>query len=61
LVKRTYNTPTVDKLSFCYRDQVVAASGVQSYEAPVEEDYPMDIGSILNRVFTDSSKYIDIC
>ena len=26
-VKRTYETPKVDKLAFNYRDQVVAASG----------------------------------
>ena len=26
-MKRTYETPMVEKLAFCYRDQVVAASG----------------------------------
>ena len=26
-MKRVYETPMVEKLAFCYRDQVVAASG----------------------------------
>lgn len=26
-MKRVYETPVVEKISFCYRDQVVVASG----------------------------------
>ena len=34
-MKRTYETPIAEKLAFCYRDQVVAASGTNVAEEVV--------------------------
>ena len=35
-MKKTYTTPTIEKIAFRYRDQVVAASGVEKVTCELE-------------------------
>ena len=52
-MKRAYETPMAEKLAFCYRDQVVAASGEETAqsEAPTTNQQPSlneIIGGVVN-------------
>lgn len=45
-MKKAYETPSVEKIAFNYRDQVVAASGDEN-NGSTQEDW----GDILGRIF----------
>lgn len=50
-MKKTYETPTVDKIAFRYRDQVVAASGTLNSGAPEwDGDNPSTGEVIIGRI-----------
>lgn len=50
MMKRAYETPTVEKSSFRYRDQVVAASGVPGTGALDQGDTPSTGEQIIGRI-----------
>ena len=41
-MKKTYEAPTVEVVEFKYRDQVVAASGINSHECHVKYTHSND-------------------
>ena len=49
-MKRPYETPTVDKIAFRYRDQVVAASGVPVTGALDQGNTPSTGEQIIGRI-----------
>ena len=49
-MKKTYETPTVDKIAFRYRDQVVAASGTLNSGAPDQGNTPSTGEQIIGRI-----------
>lgn len=49
-MKKLYEPPTVEKISFRYRDQVVAASGVQGTGAPDQGDTPSTGEQLIGRI-----------
>lgn len=49
-MKKTYETPTVEKISFRYRDQVVAASGMAGTDALDPGDAPSTGEQIIGRI-----------
>ena len=49
-MKKTYETPTVEKISFRYRDQVVAASGTLNSGAPDQGNTPSTGEQIIGRI-----------
>lgn len=52
-MKKVYETPTVEKISFRYRDQVVAASGVPGTDALDQGDAPSTGEQIIGRIAED--------
>lgn len=49
-MKKVYEAPTVEKISFRYRDQVVAASGTLNSGAPDQGDAPSTGEQIIGRI-----------
>ena len=49
-MKKFYEAPTVEKISFRYRDQVVAASGVLGTGAPDQGNTPSTGEQIIGRI-----------
>lgn len=55
-MKKLYETPSVEKITFCYRDQVVAASGGGSEVVPTPNP---SVGDMYGNqtVFNGNCKY----
>ncbi len=57
-MKKTYETPTVQMMAFCYRDQVVAASGISQQDLDDGTDcgyIPPDCQDVMDKIWA----YID--
>ena len=53
-MKKSYETPSVEKIAFRYRDQVVAASGEQS----LTEEFKPQIGRLNNESWGACKLYL---
>lgn len=42
-MKKTYEAPSVEKIAFQYRDQVVAASGINTHKCEVHYSHSNDV------------------